>query len=115
MHRLFGNSDLLVRDVTDDSQHLRWGKAEVRDKSCVLFLSIYFANRHNHEHVGQDHTAEGRAEDQSDWTRCSRYRSLTDACNEPEDRTFNRLHVGNGLTPRHHSGRRERRRPRFHG
>jgi len=42
-------------------------------------------------------------------------RRLTDARHETEDRTFGRLHVGDGLTPRHHSGWRERRRPSFHG
>src|ERR1041384_1904847 len=41
-------------------------------------------------------------------------RSLTDARHEAEDCTFGRLHVGDGLTPRHHSGCRERRRPSFH-
>ena len=39
----------------------------------------------------------------------------SNACHEPEDRTFGRLHIGDGLTPRHHSGWCERSRSSFQG
>jgi hypothetical protein len=28
----------------------------------MFSLPVYFANHHNHEHVGQDHTAQGQTE-----------------------------------------------------